>query len=255
MACTSNSQPTEAWLRSRIEDTLSLCERRSAPSFLGFLDETEQQIARIALRHADPECISFWGGYEGAERCVLGCFPDFLPMTTDVFPLQRLVFRYRSERSLSHRDVLGTLLAHGIKRETIGDILCDDSLVVVFLREEIVPYIREQMVKIGGVGVKLLDDYDGPLPAARSYATIQDTIASARLDAIVKALTRTSREKAAQMIISGVVSLNHIVLTDVSAAVADGAVVSVRGYGRFIVDRIGPQTKKGRLILNARKCV
>ena len=255
MVSISDRNPSDAWLRSRIEDTLSLCERRSSPAFLGFLDETEQQLARQMLSRTDPACYCFWGGYEDAERCILGCFPDYIPPMTKSFPMAMLAFRYRSEKPLTHRDVLGTLLAQGIKRETVGDILCGDDVIVVFLRDEIAAYIREQIVKIGGVGVKLLDDYDGPLPAARSYQPLQDTIASPRLDAVVKALTRTSREKAAQMIFSGVVCLDHVVSTEVSATVADGAVVSVRGYGRFIVDRIGPPTKKGRLILSARKCV
>ncbi len=255
MASTSDRNQTDAWLRSRIEDTISLCERRSTPAFLGFLDEAEQQVARQALIHTDPACYRFWGGYDDAERCVLGCFPDYLPVQIEDFPLQMMAFRYRAEKALTHRDVLGTLLSQGVKRETVGDILCGEDLIVVFLRDEIVPYIREQIVKIGGVGVKLLENYDGPMPAAHTYMSMQDTIASPRLDVIVKSLTRTSREKAAQMIVSGAVSLDHVVSLEVAATVAEGAVVSIRGYGRFVVDRIGPPTKKGRLILNARKCV
>ncbi len=255
MASTSNRNQSDAWLRSRIEDTLSLCDRRSTPSFLGFLDEAEQHTARQILSRTDSDRYCFWGGYDGAERRILGCFPEYMSAQTEEFPLVMLAFRYRAEKTLSHRDVLGTLLAQGIKRETVGDILCAEDLIVVFLRDEIAPYIREQINKIGGVGVKLLEQYDGPLPAAHHYLPLQDTIASARLDAVVKALIRCSREKAAQMIISGTVSLDHVVSTEVSTAVADDSVISVRGYGRFVVDRIGPPTKKGRLILNARKCV
>lgn len=255
MASTSNRNQSDAWLRSRIEDTLFLCERRSTPSFLGFLDETEQQMARQLLSRTDADRYCFWGGYDGAERCILGCFPDYMSAQTEGFPLVMITFQYRAEKALTHRDVLGTLLAQGIKRETVGDILCSDNLIVVFLRDEIAPYIREQIDKIGGVGVKLLEHYDGPLPAVRNYVPLQDTIASPRLDAVVKALLRCSREKAAQMIVSGTVSLDHIVSTEVSVTVADNSVISVRGYGRYIIDRIGPPTKKGRLILSARKCV
>lgn len=255
MASISNRNQSDAWLRSRIEDTLFLCERRSTPAFLGFLDEAEQQAARQILTHVAPDRYLFWGGYEGAERCVLGCFPEYLMPQGEEFPLVRLALRYRAEKALTHRDVLGTLLAQGIKRETVGDILCADGLAVVFLREEIVPYIREQIDKIGGVGVRVDDAFDGPLPSTRTYKELQDTIASPRLDAVVKALLRCSREKAAQMIVSGAVSLNHLVVEEVSETVLAESVISVRGYGRFIVDQIGPPTKKGRLFLGARKCV
>ncbi len=254
MASISNRNQSDAWLRSRIEDTLFLCERRSTPSFLGFLDEAEQQTARRLLSHVDGDRFVFWGGYDEAERCMLGCFPEYMTAETDEFPLVRLTFSYRADRPLTHRDVLGTILAQGVKRETIGDILCSDSVVVVFLRDEIASYVREQITKIGGVGVKVVEN-DAPLPALRHYMPIQDTIASARLDAVVKSLVRCSREKAAQMISLGVVSLDHRVCTDVSAGVCADTVISVRGYGRFIIDQIGPPTKKGRLHLDARKCV
>lgn len=255
MASISNRNQSEAWLRSRIEDTLFLCDRRSTPAFLGFLDESEQQIARQILASADPNRYLFWGGHEDAERCVLGYFPDYMMPLKDTFPLTRITFRYRADKPLSHRDVLGTLLAQGIKRETVGDILCADGLIVVFLREEIVPYIREQITKIGGVGVKIDDAFDGPLPSIRFYKELQDTIASPRLDVVVKSLIRCSREKAAQLIIGGMVNCNHIPATEVSTTVLTDSVISVRGYGRFIVDQIGPQTKKGRLYLSARKCI
>lgn len=255
MASTSNSGNSEALLRSRVEDALRLSERRCIPSFYGFLDETEQQIARQVLAHTDAERFAFWGGYDGAERCILGCFPEYMTADNDAFPLQRITFRYRAERTLSHRDVLGTLMSQGIKRESVGDILCDDGLVVVFLRDEIASYIREQITKIGGVGVKVTEHSDEPLPQAHRYVAMQDTIASPRLDAVLKALLRTSREKAAQMIVSGNVSVNHLVCTEVSATILTDTVISVRGHGRFVVDRIGPPTKKGRLHLEARQCI
>lgn len=255
MASTSNGSSSEALLRSRVEDALLLAERRCIPSFLGFLDETEQQLARQFLAHADADRFAFWGGYDDAERCVLGCFPEYMMTDNEAFPLERVTFRYRAERTLTHRDVLGTLMSQGIKRETVGDILCADGLVVVFLRAEIAPYIREQITKIGGVGVRVSEDENDPLPQQHRYVEMQDTIASPRLDAVLKALLHTSREKAAQMIASGSVSVNHLVCTEVSETISTDTVISVRGYGRFVVDRIGPPTKKGRLHLEARKCI
>lgn len=255
MASISNYGNSETLLRSRVEDALSLSERRCIPSFLGFLDETEQQLALRFLAHTDADRFAFWGGYDDAERCMLGCFPDYMAPDNEAFPLQRMTFRYRAERTLTHRDVLGTLMSQGIKREAVGDILCADGLVVVFLRAEIAPYIREQITKIGGVGVKITEHDDDPLPQRHRYEAMQDTIASPRLDAVIKALLHTSREKAAQMIVSGNVSVNHLICDEVAQTVSADTVISVRGYGRFVIDRIGPPTKKGRLHLDARKCI
>ena len=242
-------------LRSRVEDLVFLCERRNTPMFLGFLDEAEQASALSVLRSYDSERFAFYGGFDEAERRIVGYFPSYMPPDEAAYPLVRLNFHFREGSGLSHRDFLGTILSIGLKRETIGDILCSDNYAVVFVRDEVARYITEQVTKVGGVGVKITVDETVPLPIAHTYSLIQDTIASPRLDVILKALLRCSRENAAQMIVSGLVSVDHVVVCEVSANVRPTSVISVRGKGRFIVDRIGPSTKKGRLYFNARKCV
>ncbi len=251
------SKPENAALLSRIEDTVRLCDKHNAPCFLGFLDEQEQAQARRILPHHTlaAQSFRFYGGNDEAERCILGVFPDYLEPEDTYFPMQTVAFCYREARQLTHRDFLGTLLSLGIRRDTIGDILCGNGLTVVFLREEIAPFVCEQVTKIGGEGVETLADYTGELPAARTYLQLSETIASPRLDAVVKALLHVSRDEASRQIRAGGVSLDHCPTEDISATVRAPSTVSVRGSGRFIIDQVGPQTKKGRLVLLARKCV
>ena len=253
MACTSNS--VDEQLLARVEDVLRLSDKHSAPYFLGFLDLREQALVRRVLSSYATDCWCFYGGYEEAERALLVAFPDFYNPSMIEYPVSCVAFRFRSARKLSHRDVLGTLLAAGIRRDTIGDILCGDGLAVTYLRSEIVPYVCEQIDRIGGEGVEIIPDYCGELPLSRTYQEISDTIASPRLDAVVKALIRSSREDAAQRIRSGAVSLNHLPIESVSDTISAPCTVSIRGFGRFYVDQIGPPTKKGRLVLMARKCI
>lgn len=253
MAYTSDS--ADAALRSRIEDTVRLCDKRNAPCFLGFLDLQEQAVARQLLVHLPKSVWALYGGHDEAERCVLAVCPDYMEAQDAPFPLRAIAFRYRESRQLTHRDFLGTLLSLGIRRDKIGDILCGSGLTVVFLREEIAPFICEQVEKIGGEGVAVVPDYSGALPIVHNYINLSETIASARLDAVVKALLHCSREEAARLIRTGLVSLDHRPTDTVSAAVSAPSTVSVRGSGRFLIDQVGPETKKGRLVLLARKCV
>lgn len=255
MASTSNREQADSFLRSRVEDCISLCDRRNKPSFFGFLDEAEQAIVLRALKGFDQDRYAFFGGFEDAERRILGIFPDYMPPQSAAYPLVSVAFYHRSDRALTHRDFLGTILSQGIKRESVGDILCSDKLTVVFLRAEIADFICEQITKVGGVGVKVVIGYDGELPSAHTFEPIQDTVASPRLDVVTKVLLRCAREKASQLIVDGAVSIDHSVVADVSATVSAPCVVSIRGKGRFMIDAIGPPTKKGRLYLNARKCV
>ena len=181
--------------------------------------------------------------------------PDYLNCEDVVYPFTPVAFSYRKTQKLSHRDFLGTLLSKGVRRDKIGDILCGDGLTVVFLSDEIVPYITEQVDRVGGEGVKVVTSYVGDLPVTHTYQEIRDTVASPRLDAVVKALIRVSREEAAHMIVTGLISVDHLPVENVSKMLTAPCTVSVRGYGRFLIDSFGPETKKGRLQFAARKCI
>ncbi len=227
---------------------MRLCDRRSAPCFVGFLDEGQRAAAEGMLRGGDVIPL-FWGGHPDGERTILGVFPAFLPPTEEQFPLSTAAFLYRKGVSVTHRDVLGSLLAVGIRRETVGDILCADGISVVFLRDEVLPYVSEQVTKIGGEGVQFVCPYTGVLPAAHTFRELHDTVASARLDAVLRICLAASREEAARRIEAGLVQVNHRPCLSVSSQVREGDVLSVRGAGRFRVRQVGPQTRKGRLFI------
>lgn len=252
MACISDE--SEHILLSRIDDTVHLCDKRGAPCFLGFLDLHEQAVVRREQGRFAGCRWKLLGGYPEAERCLLVVYPDYFDVSDGDCPICSLAFRYRLSRRLTHRDFLGTLLSAGVRRDKIGDILCGEGLSVVFVREEIADYVCEQVDRIGGEGVTVVPNYDGPLPITREYEDIQETIASARLDVAVKTLTRLSREKAADLIRLGSVSVDHLPVISVSAPISAPCTISIRGCGRFLVDQIGPETKKGRIVFIARKC-
>ena len=247
------SEGSNEILRARIEDTVRLCDKRGVPCFLGFLDLREQAEVRRMLSGVPDGSWRLFGGYDEAERAILAICPDYMDPAYAEYPLCAVAFRYRAIHKLTHRDFLGTLLSAGIRRDKIGDILCGEGLSVVFLREEIADFVCEQIERVGGEGVTIIRDYTGELPIARDYEHLRETVVSPRLDVIVKTLVRCSREKAAELIRLGSVSVDHLPIDSVSAVVSAPCTVSIRGSGRYLVDQIGPETKKGRLALLARK--
>lgn len=247
------SEGSDNVLRSRIDDTAFLCEKRQKPCFLGFLDLREQAVARQICSQVAVDGYTFFGGYPEAERCVMCVYPEYCDSTEIDYPIRAIAFRYRTQKHLTHRDVLGTLMGAGVRRDAVGDILCGEGLSVAFVRSDIADYLCEQVDRIGGEGVRVIVDYDGELPITVAYEPIRETIASPRLDSVVKALIRCSREKAAEWIRLGMVSIDHRPAESVSAMVLANATISVRGHGRYIVRQIGPETKKGRLLLLADK--
>ncbi len=249
------SEGSDKLLQTRVEDTVHLCDKRSAPCFLGFLDLHEQAVVRQMLSGMPGVCWTLSGGFEQAERQILSVFPDFYTPEDIEYPFTAVGFTYRAIRKMTHRDILGTLMSLGVRRDKIGDILCGEGISVVFLRTEIAGYVCEQVDRIGGEGVTVIPDYDGDLPYHREYQNIHETIASPRLDVVVKTLCRCSREKAAETIRTGLVSIDHMVNDSVCATVTAPSTVSIRGYGRYLIDCIGPETRKGRLLFEARKCL
>lgn len=250
MACISDVSEEDALLRARVEDACHLCTVRSCPRFVGFLDEHQQAVARAVLHEKGLSDFLFFGGYPEAERTILGVFPSFIPSDEALFPVCAIAFRYRAVASLTHRDVLGALLATGIRRDKLGDILCTSGKTVVLADEELAPFLAESVTKIGSEGVRAEYPYTGVIEARRrEFRELQDTIPSARLDAVLHVALRVSREEAARRIGAGAVSVNHMPVLSVSAPVSEGDILSVRGAGRFRVAQIGPPTRKGRLIL------
>jgi RNA-binding protein YlmH len=230
---------------SRAYDAIELAERRGIPRFVGFLNEHESAYLRANL--SPKQEILFYGGYPGAARLMLGAQAQEAD-----FPITALAFCYRREDALRHRDFLGTLMAQGIRRETVGDILTGEGRAVVFFTDEIVPYILSNVDRIGRVGVKigyadLSDLPEGDIPDEKDY-----TLSSLRLDAFVAAVCGLSREKAARLIRAEQVMADHVTVTETSANLGEGATVTVRGYGKFILASVGGLSRKGRLRVTIR---
>ena len=189
------------------------------------------------------ENYSFFGGYENSERKVLGLFFDNV---TD-FPVSAIEFHYRNCDKLTHRDFLGALMSLGIERETVGDILVEDGRTIVFVKSELKEYIISQIFKIGNVGVKITEANLDDLPQGRGFEENFYTVSSLRLDNIISAITGLSREKTKTLILSGSVSLNFISTQNVSCFLKDGDTLTVRGKGKYVLNGILGETRKGRI--------
>ena len=228
---------------SKLDDAIYLCNVRQKPYFMSFMSERRQALAAEYLKTVYFNNYSFFGGYENSERKVLGLFFD----ETTEFPVSAIEFKFRSCDKLSHRDFLGALMSLGIERETVGDILVEDGRCVVFVKSELKEYIISQLFKIGNVGVKITDANLNALPKGRGFDETFYTVSSLRLDNIISAVTGLSREKTKTLILSGDVSYNFIPNQNVSLTVKESDSFTIRGKGKYILNGIFGETKKGRI--------
>lgn len=237
----------------RVEDAVRLAARK--PYFLGFLDPRQRALATSRLKALGFRNVLFWGGCDGAERVFAGFFPGGEEPAPEAFPVGALRVSWKAApaRAVTHRDVLGSVLALGVLRRSVGDILVEEDGCLVFLDTGILPFVLQSLEKVGGASVRCREAPPGEAHREQKFEPIEDTIASARLDCVVASLLNLSRTAAALAIEHGRVQLNFEPCEKPTRLVSPGMTLSVRGAGRFDVLTVGPPTRKGRLRFSARK--
>ncbi len=271
----------EAMFKGHVSDLVSASEYTVKTS--GFLSPLEQRIAFDTAKSAGAEtrCF-FWGGAAEAERRILVMIPDWMapesPVLCGPFDEERedvlreiiangtdggeirdaicaIEIVSGSFSNLEHKDYLGAVLALGIKRELLGDIVpMEGGRAYAFLLENASSFVEENLEKAGREGVRVEKaDLPEGYRVPREFEVLTDTVMSLRLDGIVKALCKVSREEAASLVEKGEVTLNYIAETEKDASVSKGDVISVRGYGKFIYDGDRGVNRRGRIRFDARK--
>lgn len=241
-----------ATLLSHLCDLCIKAEKTGRPFFSDFLSPREAQEAQAAFLGKADVSVSFFGGYDGAER-VVACFGEAEDEMWPVVPIE-IVTKNSSE--LSHRDCLGTVLSLGIKRSGLGDIVVCGSRAIVFATEALADFISQNITKIGGTGVKLkvLDEADAVVPQ-RQYKEKEASLSSMRLDCVVSAAAGKSRSCASSLIDKALVFVNYKEITSQSHTVCDGDVVTIRGEGKFLIQTDNRLTRKGRIFVKILKYI
>ncbi len=238
----------------RIKDAVRLCDTSGLPRFIGFL--TTEEAAEALKTAKTLHCrFNLYGGYDSAERVVFGVYPDWCEDEAAFSPVRAVTFVYRRQDKLAHRDFLGALMSLGITRETVGDILIEEGRTVVFLLREVVPTVLNGVSKVANAGVTVSNGFTEPLPGQGEMQDISDTVASERLDCVVSALLKCSRNEAAELIRDGAVSVNSVCVDKSTKTVSAGDKITVRRRGKFIIESASSRTRKDRIVLKAKKYI
>lgn len=239
-------------LVSHILDMIEICERSYQPKFSFFLDERQVLLAENVMQEQHYELYSFFGGYDNASRKILGIFPPYWD-SEESFPVTALSIKYRESDKLTHRDFLGVFMSKQIKRNMLGDIVVGKGITTVFVYNTVKDMLLSEISKIGSVGVKISETESLDFQVEQSFTEKTGTVSSMRLDSVVSVASGLSREKSANLIKGGNVTVMYNVVETPSYQMSEGEIFSVRGSGKFILFSVNGKTKKDRIHITIKK--
>lgn len=241
-------EPEDKLLLARVWDKYEQTERKSIPSATVFLSPREQQMAQTMLNAAGIRSgYVFDGGYEESERKILIFLPDWAEEPAG----DELVFlraAFHGEESLTHRDILGSLMGLGVTRERVGDILVSRHSADIVAAPSLLEFFLREWDQAGRVKLSVTEIQRGELSVPQAQVkVIRDTVSSLRLDAVAATAFSMSRGRASELIAAGKVNLDHVPCIKGDKAVAEGAVITARGFGKAKLTQVGGLSKKGRI--------
>lgn len=219
--------------------------RFGSVSLTTFLDEAKQAIL-LGMNTSGID-LSFNGGFINAENKRAMLKPIDYEVDDYKINIYEIIYNERY-LTLNHRNILGTLMSLGIKRESIGDIYVNDNKAYFACTNEISKYVEANFKMIGhhSVELRLLDD---KIKIERKKIEKTFIVSSMRLDVIIAAAYKFSRNEANEFINAGLVSINHIACLNNSMIVKVNDVISVRHKGRVYVNEISGKTRSERLAI------
>ena len=257
------SKPADKLLISKMLDKIELSSK-SKREYTDFLDGYQENLLEKILKREKIENYVISGGTESAERKIILFYSSKLqPIIetdlTTILPIKCIRIQLPKEQygQYTHRDYLGGLIKLGIKREKIGDIFVLEEGADLLVLEEISKFLLENitnLTRFQKAQVKLipLNDIRQKQPCKEE---IKVNVASMRLDGILSEILRTSRGKAEEMIRDARVFVNFEEMDKLTKQIKEKDCISVRGKGRFEIEKIEGMTKNHRIKLVVSKFV
>lgn len=242
----------EKILLRKIDDLIRRSEKEYTVLYSHFLTPAEQ----LLIQEVDEfrGYITFEGGREEAERRM--CRIQTSEYEQDCgapYILYELKIT-APDPEISHRDILGSLMGLGIKREMIGDIIMKDKGAMVFCDRSVADYIKINLERIGRYKAEVAEGRLEDIPVPKTEVRTIN-ISSPRIDSICAECFGLSRTKAAEAIRRGLVSVDWQICDNVSRELKGGEKISLRGKGKVKYDGITGTSKKGRMFAGIQKYI
>lgn len=243
--------PDERVFAAHIMDLFEQVDQGKGMRFTSFCDIRQAAIVKQIGQAYDLYLVAD-GGWPDAERVLFSIAQtEWEILSAPIIPIL-----LRTYAPVTHRDVLGSVLGLGIKRENIGDIIKTQDGQVIFVKAPTDRVILDELKRVGRESVKcsIISALDIPEPI-RDFRIIKGTVKSIRLDSVVSLCAGCSREKGKQLVEKELVTVDAVMRADPAFSLPASCILSIRGHGKFQVSCDGSVTAKGRYFITANKYI
>lgn len=232
-----------------IYSKFEIAERDYYPVLLDFLDPRERLIVENISGHFEELEVTYFGGGNNnkRERMRALIYPNLIPIKEEDFEIVTFRLEYPEKFvTLSHRNILGAIMSLGFDRAKLGDIVYGETIEFA-VDKNLKNYIEMELTKIKNAPIKLIeikntDMIDGNI----EMRELTILASSYRIDTIVSEVLKEGRAKSKTRVEKEKVKVNHSVITNPAFNVQNGDIISVRSFGRFIINELIQETRKGK---------
>ncbi|MBR1584837.1 MAG: hypothetical protein IJ662_04795 [Clostridia bacterium] len=235
--------------KKRLQELANRSWSQGVYCFTHFLDLAGLSLFQSLLPALPPAPWTLFGGADGCERQMLRFGSEELCGYDAPFPIVCLKISPLSARfaePLTHRDYLGSLMALGIEREILGDIVVKKEEAYLFCEERIAPYVMDRFTQAKHTSLRCAAV--DRLPEGALYETQRRTVqlSSQRIDALIAHVYGMSRGDAQALFPAGKIYVSGRLCESPGYTPKPGDVLSVRGFGRMRYVGVQSLSKKGK---------
>lgn len=240
-------------LLSNIFEKCMLFEKTGKEIFISeFLPPSIWKPLELMCKNAGIS-IHVSGYFEEAERRMV-VFSDSEAVE---FPFSLIEVRNKSKfKDLEHKDYLGSIMALGIKREKLGDLIARNDQCFLMVCNDIKEYILSNLLYVGNCPCIVKELNKGETRAANyEFKQLNILSTSNRIDCIVSAICGISRSKSVQFISGGNVLVNYIEVQKKDLIIDEGTTITIRGYGKYLIKSFDGYSKSQRIKMTIQKYI
>jgi len=272
-------------LYAKLDDKMRLCKTRNKITHTDFFTEPEILKVEKYLKLIDCKNFFVFGGYENAARKMVFFYPEKLDygdqwsplhikgakqneplqsgeamqnsfplqdkIVSDVLEIIRITLPKENINAFEHRDYLSAIMKFGIVREKFGDIIVYPEGADFIVQKENSEYFRDnlkELIRFRKANIEILSINEIHENTVQTEE-ISIIVNSMRIDNFISEICHCSRNKAEEILLQERVMINYEQIIKNSKEVKINDIITIRGFGRFVVKEISRKTKSDKNVV------